>query len=603
MVNQDSDSRYAITSGGSLSTEICRNLEIINKKLVQATQGTEKDILAIGSKLQTFLVSSQNIVGHSSQTIESISKDILETGVAELNVLILNFSNSLGKSADALGSNKDKLSTILESVNNIVAGFQGFRRIIKQLKMLGISTKIETSRLGTDDKGFNTIADNVDRLAQLIDAKVSMIEAKAKLITAEIVKTANDLLLLEKEQRHQSNLIVDNTMATLRVFEEKHNDYLLKTDTIKSNATAIYTSIRNIVTSIQFHDITRQQVEHVSEALSEAQKVLTENSGEGAEAEEFQLGKVYDICSLQSEQIIHARDEFSVAMLNIIEELHVIAKSVEDILETAMKLSEEYGKSGSSFGNIETDLLDILNGLMKNSEISWRLLDSTKSVISTIEELTSSIQQIEEIGTEIELIALNARVRAAHTGANGASLGVLAEAIQKLSVDAKKQTESSTGLLTAIGSISNMLKMELDKFSEDNSSAQVNNTHELIKELLSNISSKGVVLTGRIESLTRMVQQLEREITHTASGIHVHEHLQEHINDALAILARINQAISSVATFVSDRHRNTGHLSTKYTMHSERLVHGKYTGAVAKTRSVVRSNASEEQLDDNIELF
>ncbi|MBI2418851.1 MAG: methyl-accepting chemotaxis protein [Ignavibacteriales bacterium] len=603
MVNQDSESRYATTSEGSLNTEISRNLVIINKKLDQATQGTEKDILAIGSKLQTFLVSSQNIASHSSQTIESISKDILETGVAELNVLILNFSSSLGKSADALGSNKDKLSIILESVNNIVDGFQGFRRIIKQLKMLGISTKIETSRLGTDDKGFNTIADNVDRLAQLIDAKVSMIEAKAKLITAEIVKTTNDLLLLEKEQRHQSNLIVDHTMGTLKLFEEKHNDYLLKTDTIKNDATAIYTSIRNIVTSIQFHDITRQQIEHVSEALSEAQNVLTEKSGEGAEDEEYQLGKVYDICSLQSEQIVHARDEFSLAVSNIIDELYVISKSAGDILETAMKLSEEFGKSGTSFGNIETDLLDILKALMKNSEISWRLLDSTKSVISTIEELTSSIQQIEEIGTEIELIALNARVRAAHTGANGASLGVLAEAIQKLSVDAKKQTEMSTGLLTAIGSISNTLEMELDKFSEDNSSTQVNNTHELIKELLSNISSKGVILTGRIEDLTRMVQQLEREISHTASGIHVHEHLQMHLNDAITMLARINQEISSVTTFVSDRHRNTGHLSTKYTMHSERLVHGKYTGAVAKTRSVVKSKTPEEQLDDNIELF
>ncbi|MBI5726822.1 MAG: hypothetical protein HY965_03145, partial [Ignavibacteriales bacterium] len=423
MVSQDSESRYTATSEGNLNTEISRNLGLINKKLDQATQGTEKDVLAIGSKLQTFLVSSQNIAAHSSQTIESISKDILETGVAELNVLILNFSSSLGKSADALGSNKDKLSTILESVNNIVAGFQGFRRIIKQLKMLGISTKIETSRLGTDDKGFNTIADNVDRLAQLIDAKVSMIEAKAKLITAEIVKTTNDLLLLEKEQRHQSDLIVDHTMATLKVFEEKHNDYLLKTDTIKNDATAIYTSIRNIVTSIQFHDITRQQIEHVSEALSEAQNVLAENTGEDAEAEEYQLGKVYDICSLQSDQIVHARDEFSLAVSNIIDELQIISKSVEDILGTAMKLSEEYGKSGTSFGNIETDLLDILNALMKNSEISWRLLDSTKSVISTIEELTSSIQQIEEIGTEIELIALNARVRAAHTGANGASLG------------------------------------------------------------------------------------------------------------------------------------------------------------------------------------
>lgn len=573
----------------------------ISNKLKQSVAGSEKDIIAIGSKLQGFLQVSQNIVTHSESTIESISRDILDAGVTELNGLISDFSTTLQKAADGLGSNKDKLFTILDNVHLIVDGFQGFRRIIKQLKMLGISTKIETSRLGNDDKGFNTIADNVDRLAQLIETKVTTLEAKAKAIVGEIEKTTADLLLLEKEQRVQSKMIVDHTLSTLQLFEVKHNEYLTKTDKIKTDSAKIYSSIMRIVTSVQFHDITRQQIEHVVEALQEAEYILhtyeTDESGL-----ERMYGQVYDICCLQVEHVNHARDEFYSAVLDIIRQLNEISLAANDILGVAVNLLAEFDNQGNSFGNIETDLLEILNGLMKNSEISWRLLTSTKSVIATIEELTASIQQIEEIGTEIELIALNARVRAAHTGANGASLGVLAESIQKLSVDAKKQTETSTEILAKIGTVSNFLREELDSYSHENSAEQVNKTHNHIKSLLANISQEGVALNKKIAILTGMVKDLQKSIASSTSGISVHLRLKEMLDRAAEEFSEIITIIANNTQISTDKERNTGHLKKKYTMQSERMVHGRYLAAspVSK-KSQTQQQAAD--VDSNIELF
>ncbi|TVM28184.1 methyl-accepting chemotaxis protein, partial [Oceanidesulfovibrio marinus] len=68
------------------------------------------------------------------------------------------------------------------------------------------------------------------------------------------------------------------------------------------------------------------------------------------------------------------------------------------------------------------------------------------------------LEDIEEVGSEIELISLNASVKAAHTGEKGKALGVLASSIQQLSQQAGGRTESVKDIRGSIGEASNHLK-------------------------------------------------------------------------------------------------------------------------------------------------
>ena len=56
----------------------------------------------------------------------------------------------------------DGVSRIVGELSGIVAAFA---KIVKYLSMLGISTRIESARLGGDGRGFSTLADDVEKLA------------------------------------------------------------------------------------------------------------------------------------------------------------------------------------------------------------------------------------------------------------------------------------------------------------------------------------------------------------------------------------------------------------------------------------------------------
>ena len=65
----------------------------------------------------------------------------------------------------------------------------------------------------------------------------------------------------------------------------------------------------------------------------------------------------------------------------------------------------------------------------------------------TVGEIATFVGDIEKIGEEIKLIALNAQIKSAYTGDEGAALGVLAEAIQRLSIDAIDHTGAVSAYL------------------------------------------------------------------------------------------------------------------------------------------------------------
>ena len=64
---------------------------------------------------------------------------------------------------------------------------------------------------------------------------------------------------------------------------------------------------------------------------------------------------------------------------------------------------------------------------------------------------------IEAIGEKIKLIALNAIIKVCQIGDEGATLGVLAEAIHQLSVETRQRTENASEALRSITSASESL--------------------------------------------------------------------------------------------------------------------------------------------------
>jgi len=587
--------------------DLLREVNTICGQLDMVSGNSEQEFLEIGGRLQKYLKSSRNLTEASSSATSYLSGSVLSSSISELKYLLENFSLYFSGSAKEIKNDKEELLNIFNKLSVIVDELSGFKKIVKHLRMLGISTKIESSRLGTDDKGFNTLADNVDRLSVQISDKAVLISNKALFLLREIGKTTTDLEKLEKEQRNQSEIVLNNATLSLEAFEKKANEYHNRTERITLSSQAISSDISEIVTSIQFHDITRQQMEHSKEALEDIVERLKEKDGQ-FESEELndELGLIHDIFELQSIQLTSSNNEFESAVLNIISKLKDVENNIGQILAESIDIiGGGKVKESGTLMEIRKELATISTGLKKNREIAGQLAESIKAVVKVVDDLTGSIIEIEDIGSEIEIIALNAIIKAAHAGSNGSALGVLAESIKKLSIDAKNQTGSTAEMLNGISEVSKKLKMNLETSSDSEVQKMVSTSVE-INGLVDTMMEIELRAAQQVDTLINDVSNLKKEIGRTAESITIHNKVSQSVDQVVNGIRRMSFNIQSKAKLNSNRKENTKKLLSKYTMHSERNIHALYSESRNNPgiKTVPKSlSKKDDDLGDNVELF
>jgi methyl-accepting chemotaxis protein len=570
---------------------------------------SEKDFLDIGAKIQRFLMLSKNLSADSSQIASVITESFLKEGITELKGLLKQFSEYLYNSVKDIDNKIEELNQILEKISTIVDDLSNFYKIVKQMRMLCISTKIESSRLGDDDRGFNMLADNVEKLANFIYEKVRLISLNANNLTTKIQHSVSELGNLECEQRLQAEIILTNTNLTLIAFEDKYNDGSKKTKDISLSSKDVLNTINKIVVSIQFHDINRQKLEHVSEALERLLSKLANNDTDDVKiiSDSDRYGLIHDVCELQVSQLQNARDEFVSAVLDIIGNLGNVEKDIDDIYgEITSVLGEETIFSNNSLNNVKAELTSIKTGLNKNGEIGQKIAFSIKSIVDIVDDLTKNVLEIEEVGTEIELIALNAIVKAARTGSEGAALGVLAESIQKLSFTAKSHTGFTSKILKDISDTSLKLKENIGTNYFDDASSRFVTTNKKISEIIQSIEQLGNEAGTVLKKVNINATQLKKEIQYTVNNITIHKTFQIKITQLIGELDLVIDEIKQKDVLKSDRKLHTQELLNKYSMNSERNIHNQFIdnagiGKEIKNKHIVENNAV--LFDDNIELF
>ncbi len=608
--NGDSDGKNFIDDTKNLIhiDILNRNLEETISSINLISTNSEKDFLEIGNKLRKFSYTSNILTHIATQAADAVSDDILQKGISDLKEFLTEFRSYLKSSLGEIINDKSELQKILPSIEAIYDQISGFDKIVKNLRMLGISTKIESARLGTEDQGFYALAETVDKLSGMIKEKAEVILKKSIFLISELNNSIINLTKLEIDQSRQSDVVINQSQDSINAFHLMYEERVKKTEKISIISSNVSKNIYDIVTSIQIHDITRQRLEHAKSSLDDVSEKIGSilNSGENEELDE-KLGFIFDICNLQSIQLKQSIEEFIDAVNAILSDLREVGENFKSIfIEATSLLNENDDSSKSSLKSMKEELVAISNGLKKSIENGNELSKSINSVVSVVDDLSKYVLDIEDLGSEIEIIALNARVKATRTGTIGSALGVLSENIQRLSIDAKSQTIRSSELLDSISNesinLKNSMETGLYKSNNQNMILKANNVNNLINKLIDLEKSA----ENYINNLKSGVSQLNVEINSTLNGITVSDYTRTLYSKISNALDNIINEISKNGNLKSDRKTNTMELMKKYTMHTERKIHKDFAGDIENNSDPGANNLYDPEnnsLDDNIEFF
>ncbi len=597
-----------------MTTPFCSQVRLWHERLTATqeilrhlTGNTEEQFLSLGGRLQDFSLRSADISATAHQLVELVAGNDSNELVERLRVLFSDMQQYLSSVSQQGVSSCTTLEKILEQLDNVVQPLEGFRKMDKALRMLSISTKIESSRLGELGAGFITLAMDVEKLSQAVSEKSAGIMNQRQSLSLLINSNLTMVRTTEADQYTNAQRILKTVGDNLESLEHLNQACSATGNQVSDISEQVAADIGTVVSSMQFHDICRQQIEHVIEALEKLMQHTCTSQEVKEEACSTLIAEVGDVCELQSAQLRHAADQLNNATRTILESLQDIAAKQAQItcdLQHAL-MGNSSSTDNSLLHDMEQRMHEVTKILQRCDQADQELAGSMQSIAVTIAEIGGFVSDIEAVGSEIDLIALNAQIKAAHTGEQGAALGVLAEAIKRLSLEAVVQTEAVSKTLQTINTVTADMAEQPGQ-TETESPLQVGTMEQEARHVISSLTSINARLLQQLANLVRSSETLADDISATISTVHVHEDVHQKTVQAVHMLEEIFGEARTHVPASPEFRNNLVHMEERYTMESERMIHEMLAarhGVKLSLQKQQTASDSGSEYGDNVDLF
>jgi methyl-accepting chemotaxis protein len=573
---------------------------------------TEDEFLQIGSQLQDFYQRSSEITSMANDLVESVSGEEIHLLIERLRQMMADMEAYLASTRSQSSVSCESLEQILVLLDQVSHPLEGFQKLTKTLRMLGISTKIESSRMGETGLGFLTLALDVEKLSHLVSEKSTNILSHRQLLARMISDNLHIVRSSEAVQDKELGGVLANTAASLEELVSVNCRCSSFGSLVSSVSAEVSGNISEVVSSMQMHDMTRQQVEHIVEALERLSLKLQTVIGGAVEPDNYRklIIEAGDVCELQSAQLRFAASELCGAVRSIVDNLQDVASKQALMASESLTTAGVADSTGGSFMDAISRGMATVTAVLAACGRSDRDMAVTLSkVADTMREVSDFVTDIEEIGSEIDLIALNAQVKAAHTGKEGAALGVLAEAIKRLSDEAIIQTELVSHTLVQVNQSTEHLFQEATE-ETDHLGARIVTMEQEISDILAALGSMNSNLISLLSGLGQRVGLLTTDIERATATIDVHDRVAHMADGAMASLDKIVATARTLEPASLEFKDNLRHMEERYTMDSERHIHeaiarkrGGGSHASSHVTKAVAATVDDSEFGDNVDLF
>lgn len=581
--------------------------------LRQLAGSTEHEFLQIGSRMQGIYQHAITLSETAHHLAETASGERIRIVMDRLRRSLREMEEYFEQAQSRNSSRCTSFSSVNNSLQEMVEPLQWIRKMKKHLYIFEVSIKIESTYMGDMQSEFANLAVDINKLSKQIVEKSGIIDENRNILSSIITK--NDFNL--NKSKSTKNAVIDSTIketeSSLDKLEYTNQHFSNLGNIISAISSENSENISVIVQSMQFHDIYRQQVEHVIETLEGliASCIEAQSDQNGTDSPDHRelIIKIGDACELQEAQLQFASTNLYEAVSAIVSNLHDIGAAQKRMTGEIYTQTGVIDTSSIAFiADVGEHMASITHLLTACTDTNREMAAIMAEVTDTVDTITGFVSDIEDIGHEIIQISLNARIKAAFTGKGGAALSALSEEIGQLSNEAVQRTDLITETLTAIQAITGELSAEA---SNDDTSlgealsgmeTELNETLIILKNMESELLSLFPRLQTQVNSLTREIEQI-------TDSIDVHERTRRMADEVLGSLQQIFTEARALHPASDAFKEDLRLMGQHYTMESERRIHediaNKHGGGAATTPKPAprEPKPADSEFGDNVDLF
>jgi hypothetical protein len=588
----DTASHSGAASRSAVLAALAADLEALNRDI-------EGEFFLIGSKMIE-CAGTVNVMTSGLTAFASLVSGDHGTRAAQALSDVLSFSADMKTRAEEakwhltkMRHESEQLSITLAEFNNTASAFHS----------LGVRTRAETRRLR--DLGFdlNSLAEDVRFLALHARSKVQTALETAGELTPQIDNALLVVETLQDEQMGNLHTVIAQVSASLTEFSAMQEDAHASSLRLGREYREISGSFKKLIMGLQFHDITRQRLEHVSDALRRVSLHYQEEKP--GVARESATGAA--VLELQSLQIADTGEKFSAAVSAVLSSLDSLVSHMQKIVDEGRALSGLSGHDKTPFFlQMEFGCTSILSTLNTCTLAETVAVETTKGLLVVIARMRASIEDVRVIESQMQRTGMHARTSAEKLGAEGEALSALGESIKQRAFESRK---GSDALMNALDSLNEAANRSYGQ--EQMQTAGDLSAHQLcldrMRIAVGELRSSQENGCQHIAEIGVPGQCLVRDLITTRTNFT----LDARFSDAVTRVQReLKAAIEqSQCTCVGDASEEAlAEFVGQYTMQREVEVYEGLIKALGKSVPVpspemIAAEASDDTFDDNIELF
>jgi methyl-accepting chemotaxis protein len=245
---------------------------LVRRQLETVVTETEKAAFDISSQLQT-IDEVVSYLGSFVNTSASESSEMVaqsEARIEKNRQLLQTIDSYIHERMAAVHDDQVRVSQVVEEAKSLGTLVQLIKSISSQTNLLALNAAIEAARAGEAGRGFAVVADEVRKLSAATDQAVTQINHGIHQVANSIETQFKDKLQTDSIEAERTAL-----QSFAHQLEELGQSYQDVTRheaevvaTVANSSGKLATMFMNALASVQFQDVTRQQIEQVIDALN-----------------------------------------------------------------------------------------------------------------------------------------------------------------------------------------------------------------------------------------------------------------------------------------------------------------------------------------------
>lgn len=553
------------------------DLQAIVARLAEPRQEIETAFLNVGE----LLTKSAGLLDQIGSTFEALPRDLDRPEVNEATDRLTQVGSRARDISDSFAQEQEDILRLVDVVSKANRPITELRKTIRMMGILAVNARIVAASVANleDSDVFTTDIASLSSSAARTIAEFTAIYEK---LGQEVQRAAAARDLFERSQAGTlSGLAVRIGSSLDAVTSQRQRSAEGSTETVQMSR-AIGQRVMTAVMALQVGDATRQRVEHIEAALRKA-----------ADATETALDAIAELAAAQLSDTIRTLD----ADVDEAEQaLGALARDAQTITTRSREIYGSGDQDSSALGRLTAEMRQATAVLQECERERKQLGTVAAEVENTVRVLLQHVAAVQEIEANMRLVSLNAAIKCAQLGPDGAALNVIALQLRSLTNDTVKAAEAAAERLAEAAE----LALAFSAASGDEASHQMAQLEQDAADglqLMERVDGRIREALGVLEKAAPLVADY---LDGASSGFSNHQAISETLADAQMQLVALGSGTVAPPEADSPLASLLEGIRKSYTMESERQIHDRLFG---KPAPVVAPPVPSESGVEGLDMF